>query len=112
MSGRERMSMAAVALCPKDWRSLPRPSRRGPSKVGTCRWRGRLSIPKHAHPLVRRLIVELNRQDTTMHELAARSGVHMRTIQSWRHKTLPKVDLLEACFTALGYRLRVEEIPE
>lgn len=123
MSGKERMrppeatASGAVMFAdrdqkPKDWRSLPRLSRRGPSKVGGCRWRGRLTIPKHAHPLVRRLIHELNRQGTTMHELAERSGVHLRTIQAWRHKSLPKVDLLEACFNSLGFRLRVEEIPE
>lgn len=120
MSGGERMQRGsgdAVMFAnsdgkPKDWRSLPRPSRQGKSRVGSCRWRGRLILPKHAHPLVRRLILELNRQGTTMQELAERSGVHLRTIQAWRHKNLPKVDLLEACFNTLGYRLRVERIDE
>lgn len=120
MSGGEHMQRASNAAVmfadsdqkPKDWRSLPRPSRQGPSRVGSCRWRGRLTIPKHAHPLVRRLILELNRQSTTMHELSERSGVHLRTIQTWRHKNLPKIDLLEACFNTLGFRLRVERIDE
>jgi lambda repressor-like predicted transcriptional regulator len=120
MSGGERMQRAATSAVmfadsdskTKDWRSLPRPSRRGKSRVGTCRWRGRLTIPKHAHPLVRRLILELNRQSTTMQELAERSGVHLRTIQTWRHKNLPKIDLLEACFNTLGMRLIVQEIDE
>lgn len=99
--------MSGGAVQAPDWRKAPRGPKRPESN---CRWRGRLVVPKHAHPFVRMLIRELNRKDMTMHELADESGVHVRTIQAWRHKNLPKIDLLEACFNVLGMRLSVEEI--
>lgn len=124
MSGKDRMQ-APAACCHSgavmfvnrdekaaknpDWRSLPRGPKRPESN---CRWRGRLKIPRHAHPFVRRLIGELNKQDMTMHELAEQSGVHVRTIQAWRWKNLPKIDLLEACFNALGLRLVIEKLDD
>lgn len=95
-----------------DWRRKPRPERQGPSKVGVCRWRGRLEIPQHAHPLVRRLWHELNKQQTTIAELADRCAVHRATMRQWGRKNHPRIDHLEAALNALGLGLKVVELEE
>jgi hypothetical protein len=74
---------------------------------GGDRWRGRIPIPRRAHPLVRRLFEEMNRQEVTLTELAAESGFERGTISDWRYRRAPKVDHLEAALNVLGLRLTV-----
>lgn len=76
------------------------------------RWRGKIPIPEHAHPLVRRLIVEANRQKTTMKEIAERSGLRYETISDWRYRRRPTVDHLIAAFNVLGLTLVATPIRE
>lgn len=65
------------------------------------------SIPEHAHPMMKRLLVEMNRQQCTYQTMNERTGLHQDTIRRWRDKSVPKVDDLEACFNVLGFRLAV-----
>ncbi len=69
------------------------------------RWRGRIPIPEHAHPLVKRLITIANEQFTTMKEVAGRAGVSAGTISNWRYRVNPRVDLLEAALNVFDYEL-------
>lgn len=69
------------------------------------RWRGKLKIPAHAHPLVRRLIAELNKQDTTMTEASAQAGLHKASIRNWGAHYHPRVDALEAALAVAGLKL-------
>lgn len=79
------------------------------NQCGAERWRGKLTIPAHCHPLVRRLFREMNEQRTTINEVAARSGVSRHQIWGWRSRWKPKLDALDACFNVLGLRLAVVE---
>lgn len=64
-----------------------------------------LSIPRNAHPLVRMLFEEMNRQQLGVLDLAERSGVNKNTLRDWRTRTVPTVDNIEACFGVLGFRI-------
>lgn len=67
----------------------------------------RLSTPDRAHPLVRRLVEEMNKQRIGVLDMAERSGVNKNTFKEWRTRTVPTIDNIEACFTVLGYRLTI-----
>lgn len=71
------------------------------------RWRGRLSIPNHAHPVVRRLFEEMNEQNTVMAEVCERAGLKPETVSNWRYRTNPKIDLIDAALNALDLELCV-----
>ena len=75
-------------------------------------WRGRLKLPEHTHPLVRRLFDEMNKQMTTCEEVAARVGVHHETVGKWRRRHPPDLLNLDAAYTALGLELCVRRIKE
>ena len=81
------------------------------NRQGT-RWRGKLPIPAHVHPLVRQLFEALNWERTTLTELAARAGVQRRTISDWRYRRRPTIDLLDAAFNALDRQLVVQRVRE
>lgn len=76
------------------------------NRQGT-RWRGKLPIPQHAHPLVRRLIEEANEQKTTLTEIAERAGLRPGTVSDWRYSRAPTVPNLIAAFNVLGLDLSV-----
>ena len=65
----------------------------------------RLTMPTKAHPLVRRLFQEMNRQQLGVLDLSERSGVNKNTLKDWRTRTVPTIDSLEACFGVLGLEL-------
>lgn len=74
---------------------------------GESRWRGRLPIPEHAHPLVRRFISELNREETLISEVAERSGICRDTISGWRYRRSPLVTNFVAALNVLGLDLAI-----
>lgn len=71
------------------------------------RWRGKLAVPKHAHPLVRDLFREANRQHLTMTEIAQEAGLRRHSIPQWGRKNHPRVDQLDAALNVLGLRLAI-----
>ena len=70
----------------------------------------RLSIPAHAHPLVRRLFAEMNHQRIGLTDMAERVGVSRRTMNGWRTRHCPRIVELEACYNVLGLRLVVKPV--
>ena len=62
----------------------------------------KLTIPQHAHPLVRKLFEEMNKQQIGVVDLAERCGVNKNTISGWRKKSIPNIINIEACFSVLG----------
>lgn len=72
---------------------------------GEARWRGRLPMPRHAHPLVRQLIMEMNARQMLVSEVAREAGFRACTISEWRYRNVPKLDLLEAALNVLGLEL-------
>ena len=72
---------------------------------GGDRNRGKLPIPKHADPLVRRLFEEMNRQRVNIAEVAERAGIKPATVSDWRYRRAPTAPLLQAAFNALGRKL-------
>lgn len=60
-----------------------------------------------AHPLVRQLVRLMQQEECGVVELSERAAVNPQTLKDWRVRTVPRVDMLEACFNALGYRLAV-----
>jgi transcriptional regulator with XRE-family HTH domain len=69
------------------------------------RWRGRLPIPSHAHPLVRRLFEIINEQRATIQEVADKAGVQRGSISDWRYRNSPLLSTFEAALNAVGYKL-------
>jgi hypothetical protein len=91
------MSLAGIEPAPPgNWR-----------RFANERWRGRIPIPDRAHPLVRRLVAEMNKRRVTVREIAARAGVDYQTISAWRYRAQPSLENLIACFNALGCDLVV-----
>lgn len=72
----------------------------------------KLTVPGRAHPIVRVLFAEMNHQQIGVLDLSDRSGVNRNTLRSWRTKTTPTVDNIEACLNVVGLRLNVERIKE
>lgn len=66
------------------------------------RWRGRLSTGGRAHPLVRQLFEEMNRQRATLAEVADRVGIERGSLSSWRWVVVPQLDNFVAAANALG----------
>jgi DNA-directed RNA polymerase specialized sigma24 family protein len=60
-----------------------------------------------AHPLVRQLFELMNIHRCSMQEMAKGVGVSFQTIENWRHRHKPQLELLIACFNYLGYDLVV-----
>ena len=75
--------------------------------VSRRRWLGRLPIPENAHPLVRGLFQEMNRQRVSISDIAERSGLAAATISDWRYTRNPTVPNLEAALNALGCGLAI-----
>lgn len=77
---------------------------------GGAKMRGQIPIPTHAHPLIRVLVAELNRQATTMGEAADRAGLDRDAVYRWRTTNTPRIDNLDAVLNAIGLRLAVVPI--
>jgi len=71
------------------------------------RFRGKLPIPQHAHPLVRRLFEIMNQQMVCMTDVAPRAGFRRRTLAEWGARRNPTITNFEAVLNALGYELRI-----
>lgn len=67
-----------------------------------ARWRGKVPIPKKAHPLVRQLFKMMNADGITLRELAEMSGVGVKTLSDWRYRRAPTLALFIAAANALG----------
>jgi transposase-like protein len=66
-----------------------------------------LSVPTHAHPLVRRLFQEMNHQQIGILDLAERSGINKNTINDWKRRSVPQVHNLAACLSTVGLELTI-----
>lgn len=76
------------------------------NRQGT-RWRGKLPIPPHAHPLVRQFFRELNEQKTTIREVAERASFRCGTISDWRYRREPTLSNFVAALNTIGLDLRI-----
>ncbi|MEN6400649.1 MAG: hypothetical protein ABFD94_01790 [Armatimonadia bacterium] len=65
----------------------------------------RLTIPAHAHPLVRKLFEEMNREQIGVLDMAERSGVNPNTLKDWRTRSTLAIDNLDACYNVLKLTL-------
>lgn len=77
------------------------------------RWRGKLPIPAHAHPLVREFFGHLNREMTTMQEVSERAGLQRMTISGWGRDRTPNIVTFEAALNVLDLELciRPRKVP-
>lgn len=69
-------------------------------------------IPPNAHRVVKRLFVEMNAQQISQEEMARRSGVSRNTFKDWKNRSIPRLDMIEACLNVLGFELAVRERKE
>ena len=69
----------------------------------------RLSVPDHAHPLVRRLFTEMNQQQIGILDMAERAGVNKNTLGDWKNRAVPNIANIDACYNVLGLRLGIEK---
>lgn len=68
-----------------------------------------LKVPDRAHPLVKVLFEEMNRQKIGLTEMSDRSGYSTQCIKDWRTRYSPNIRSLEACFGVLGMEIRAIE---
>lgn len=66
----------------------------------------KLGAPRRAHPTVRFLFRQIAFQQTTLLDVAERSGIDRATISSWRYTRSPNLANIEACLQVLGYELK------
>jgi hypothetical protein len=121
VSGKDRLAppsttAKSAAYVPK-FRAFRRPALRKvqtdeSAPLGRCRWRGNLPIPKHSHWAVRRLVLRLNDEQTTMTEACARAGIARTSIWNWANSYHPRIDEIEAALNAVGLALQVVEMDE
>jgi hypothetical protein len=71
------------------------------------RWRGKLPIPRHCHPLVRQFFRTLNEEQTTISEVAARTGHRRGTISDWRYRRAPSLADFDAALNTLDLELTI-----
>lgn len=64
------------------------------------------TIPDKAHPLVKLLFVEMNKQSVSIPVLSKKAGLGDETLVNWRVRYAPQVPNLEAAFNALGLTLK------
>jgi hypothetical protein len=76
----------------------------------------RITIPEHAHPVVRFFYGEMRRQNVSYGEVEHCSGVYLQSFKAWRHSNKPGFESLEAVLGALGWQLlpvpHVSKLPE
>lgn len=94
---------------PRTWRSPPTTDRLG--RIRGARYRGRHSVPPHAHPLVRQFFGLLNAEGATQTEVAAEAGLSRQIIKEWRRKS-PQLVTFEAALNVLGFRLAIERVSD
>ncbi|MGI9490877.1 MAG: hypothetical protein ACR2QF_00470, partial [Geminicoccaceae bacterium] len=64
----------------------------------------RMTIPKHAHPMVRRLYIEMNAQRANPRDVEEQAGLGRLTINQWRTCRSPDIHCLTAALNVLGLR--------
>jgi transcriptional regulator with XRE-family HTH domain len=69
--------------------------------------RGKRPIPRNAHPLVRQLVREINRQGAFLYEVGDRAGVARQTIAKWCYIRNPEITGLIAVANVLDMDLRL-----
>jgi len=67
-------------------------------------------IVPNAPPIVRKLFSIANSQKMPRSELSIRSGVAVGNFVNWENGSRPRVDMIDACFQALGYTLTIERL--
>ena len=71
----------------------------------------RLKIPTNTHPLVTQLFEKMNQEQIGLIEMAERSGINKNTISDWKHRCMPRLDNIDACYNVLGLKLEVRNDP-
>lgn len=71
----------------------------------------RLKIPTNTHPLVIQLFEKMNQEQIGLIEMAERSGINKNTINDWKHRCMPRLDNIDACYNVLGLKLEVRNDP-
>lgn len=79
-------------------------------RQGRSRFRGRTPVPAHAHPVVQTLFNEMNRQRTTINEVAERAGLSTAGVSDWRYRKMPTVANLAAALNVIGLELTVRPL--
>lgn len=62
-------------------------------------------IVPEVEPVIRQLFAIANATQTMRKDLARKSGVPAGTIANWQEGTRGRIDMVEACFQAMGYEL-------
>ena len=63
-------------------------------------------------PVVQSLFKIAREANMTQKELAEKTGIVATTLKSWRMRNQPRITDLEAALNALGYELKVVNLPE
>lgn len=67
----------------------------------------RATIPRHAHPLVRKVFCAMYEHRITYVEMAERSGLSRETLTAWRVRNAPDLSSLEAALGVCNLRVEV-----
>lgn len=72
--------------------------------------RGYKPAPAHAHPLVKQLIIEMNKQRATFGDIAGRTNIGIDTMRFWQRRHMPRLDLFDAALNALDLELVIRPL--
>lgn len=64
-----------------------------------------MPLPRHVHPLIKRLFEIQAEQRLSLVDIGERSGLAVKTMSHWRHNNAPQLLLFEAAANVLGYEL-------
>ena len=74
------------------------------------RRRGFKPEPAQAHPLVRQFTAVLNDRRLRYADISERAGVATKTMQAWRTRHMPRLDVFDAALNAAGLELVIRPI--
>jgi transcriptional regulator with XRE-family HTH domain len=80
-------------------------------RVGLRRRFRPLAAPVGVSAIVSDLFELMTRRKVSISEIADESGINKNTIYTWRISRVPSITNFEAVANALGYKLRLVEIP-
>jgi hypothetical protein len=66
-----------------------------------------VSLPKHCHPVVRGLFVEMNAQGATRRRVSEPAGLTPHTITGWRKRHMPLLDAIDAALNTLDLEIAI-----
>ncbi len=68
---------------------------------------GTVTIPEHAHPIVKGLFARMIDERASYERVAAPSGIGIPTLTGWRFRHMPLIDTIDAALNVFGLQIAI-----